>query len=332
MTLEAIQQRLREVYREERQASEAKAQERQLSLWLAYPDLEQLERERSACQLEMLSVDLQGLEDRKKVLAQNLEELEQKKLDLLGRLGVEADYASPRYTCERCQDSGVSGEGLCPDCYERRFSELLDEVFEGHSFEQFKPELFSDEQVEGAQLSPRAQILKLKERFEHYAQVYPQEKLSLFFSGQPGTGKTYMAHCLVRRLMERGLSARMEAAPALFEAYARYHLLCKTYTLDQARLARLDSYLSRVRDADFLLIDDLGLEVSYAEQLNDLMILLEHRRRQGLPTLVTSNLSPKRLMEVYDERLLSRLRAQFKFYAFIGDDLRGKLRGHQRAD
>ena len=72
-----------------------------------------------------------------------------------------------------------------------------------------------------------------------------------------------------------------------------------------------------------LIIDDLGTEeVPAGIRLSEMLQILNLRTRGPTTTLISSNLSPHQLTEMYDERLVSRLYGHFKVIPFSGRDIR----------
>lgn len=133
---------------------------------------------------------------------------------------------------------------------------------------------------------------------------------NLVFIGPVGTGKTYLGLAVARELHFADHSCRFEPATELLEA-----LKPGGDGGDMARFARVD----------VLVIDDLGTEWPTewtACQLNRLLNLRSLERR---PAVVTTNLQPPQLGELYGARFRSRLGDGAVVLSIGGNDRRAGL-------
>jgi DNA replication protein DnaC len=73
-----------------------------------------------------------------------------------------------------------------------------------------------------------------------------------------------------------------------------------------------------------LVIDDLGAEKSSEWAREILYLIIDKRYSDLLPTIITSNLSPKELAEKLDDRLVSRLMEDAIVIKIDGKDHRVK--------
>ena len=71
-----------------------------------------------------------------------------------------------------------------------------------------------------------------------------------------------------------------------------------------------------------LIIDDLGTEVTNQFTVSCLYMLLNNRLNRGLPTVVSTNLTPRDLQKRYVDRVASRLLGEFLLLQFVGTDIR----------
>ena len=77
--------------------------------------------------------------------------------------------------------------------------------------------------------------------------------------------------------------------------------------------------------AELLVIDDLGTEPRYNNVTCEyLLMVIEERTSKGLSTMITTNLSPDRILRTYNERIYSRLfdKRRSVTLLFEGEDLR----------
>ena len=78
----------------------------------------------------------------------------------------------------------------------------------------------------------------------------------------------------------------------------------------------------RYNECDLLIIDDLGTEVTNQFTVSCLYMLLNNRLNRGLPTVVSTNLTPRDLQKRYVDRVASRLLGEFLLLQFVGTDVR----------
>ena len=118
----------------------------------------------------------------------------------------------------------------------------------------------------------------------------------LFLHGTCGTGKTHLAVAIALYAMERQkLSVLFAVVPDLLD-----HLRA---TFDPGAGVAYDDRFNAIRNAQLLVLDDLGTENTTPWAREKLYQIFNHRYNEQLPTVVTSNQDFKRI----EERVLSRM-------------------------
>ncbi len=84
----------------------------------------------------------------------------------------------------------------------------------------------------------------------------------------------------------------------------------------------IDEWMDAVRNAEFLLLDDLGAERASEWVRERIFVIVNHRYREELPTLFTSNVGPKDLAAQLGERTASRIIEMCDWISLEGDDYR----------
>ena len=84
----------------------------------------------------------------------------------------------------------------------------------------------------------------------------------------------------------------------------------------------------RLMEAELLILDDLGTEPSTKTSSSAIYRLINQRVLvNGLPTIISTNLTYRQLEKEYDSAVLSRLLGEFNVKLFRGEDIRmAKLR------
>lgn len=154
---------------------------------------------------------------------------------------------------------------------------------------------------------------------------------TLYLYGPVGTGKTWTAHALWR---SRILAAetyrdiplvecwpleqylhylRPGNAPVVYHKGSEYGDPSWTETVD---------VLDAAQRADLLILDDVGCDPLTSWGIEQLFTVIDHRYTHMLPTIITSNVVPRRLAEATSERIASRLGSNATIIEFTGRDRR----------
>jgi DNA replication protein DnaC len=164
-------------------------------------------------------------------------------------------------------------------------------------------------------VSPTATRARI--RVDEYLKNWEENRESgrgLYFCGGVGTGKTHLAVAVMNELMVR------KRVPSLFVTVPEF--------LDNLREAYmipgrdLDEWMETVKNADLLALDDLGSERPTEWVRERLFVIVNHRYREALPTLFTSNIGPKDLASQLGERTASRIIAMCDWISLEGEDYR----------
>jgi DNA replication protein DnaC len=164
-------------------------------------------------------------------------------------------------------------------------------------------------------ISPSASRARM--RVDEYLENWEENREAgkgLYFCGDVGAGKTHLAVALMNELIQR------KRVPSL--------LVTVPELLDNLRGAYndpgrdLDEWMAAVQNADFLVLDDLGSERATDWVRERIFVIVNHRYREALPTVFTSNIGPKDLAEQLGERTASRIIAMCDWISLEGDDYR----------
>ncbi len=136
----------------------------------------------------------------------------------------------------------------------------------------------------------------------------------LYFCGDVGVGKTHLAVAVMNELISR------KRVPSLFVAVP--DLLDNLRgTYDDPR-RNLDEWMDAVKNAEFLVLDDLGSERPTPWVQERVFVIVNHRYRAELPTVFTSNVGPKDLAAQLGDRTASRIIAMCDWISLEGADHR----------
>ncbi|MBQ8908673.1 MAG: ATP-binding protein [Clostridia bacterium] len=228
--------------------------------------------------------------------------------DILKDLSI--PYITPQHFCNKCNDCGMVDGKYC-DCLIEEVNRLLREESGFLSLEEFENanfDLFDNKEY--------MKDLYSKMKKWCYSDF---KKTLIFIAGQTGVGKTHLMKCMANELIKR------HKVVSLTSSFAMHQDFVKSYScrdLDEKQ-ALLDKYLN----AEVLFIDDLGTELRNPNiTVNFLYQVLNERKLNKRPTIITSNLDLNDITDYYDERIFSRIvdKAYSVCVYIQGDDLRLK--------
>lgn len=118
----------------------------------------------------------------------------------------------------------------------------------------------------------------------------------LYLSGPCGTGKTHLAVAISKHVMQwHNMSVYFAVVPDLLD-----HLRA---TFDPNSGTAYDDRFTMIRNAQVLVLDDLGTENATPWAREKLYQIINHRYMEQLPTVITSNVDQRKV----DDRIMSRI-------------------------
>lgn len=308
---------------------------RKSEVYSKIPKIEEIDNTIKQMGIKYTKQILQGTLDNEALvdeLRDRIESLKREKALLLNQFSYPSNYLDPTYNCSLCKDTGYvdnSGKTVKCTCYKQKYinnlysqSNLKIALFE--NFSRFNPDYYPDiidEKRFGIKISPRDNILKIKERAMSFIEnLDSPDSKNLFFSGHTGIGKTFMINCIAAELLNRGRTVLYQTAPSLFTVINEYNL--KNYK----EFNYEDSIYDSLFDVEVLIIDDLGTESPSAARYAELLNILNARQEKDLSrpckTIIATNMGVGKLSQYYDERVASRIIGSFDLFKFAGEDIR----------
>ena len=250
-----------------------------------------------------------------------LSEAKQKLTALLAASGRSADALEPRFTCKKCQDTGVVDGRTCT-CVHKVMQALRRKEIEGlsslsiSSFDTMKLDYYPNVMDPALGLNIRTYMSQLLAGLKGYAEDFsPDENESLMLIGNAGLGKTHAALAIAGIVLDKGYDVIYVSCPDFFSR------------MDASRFdssGDADTLLQTASTADLLILDDLGTEFITPYFITTFYSLLNNRLGAGLPTIATTNITDGSLLEKrYTEKISSRLSA-FVPFRFLGEDIRAQ--------
>ena len=307
--------RIKAEFSEKYLRAQARAQERRLELYDRIPEVRALDAKLSRTGMDILAVINGGgadVEARIASIRQRNEEILAERGRLLAENGYPADYSDIHYECERCGDTGFVDTKMC-DCMKRALIEAgyessgLGALIRTQSFENFSLQYYQA----GADADRMAKdVARLKKFAETFDRSTNQNYLLI---GGTGLGKTHLSTAVAKTVIERGFDVLYVTAVGMFRDFEAKQF---------EKGVGMKNDPERYEEADLLIIDDLGTEMTNQFTVSCLYDVINARINLHRPTFINTNLSSKDLESRYHERITSRLFGEYQPVMFRGSDIR----------
>lgn len=319
-------------YERKKMKSELGLEKRKNNLYKTLPELQRIEEELTNYSIQSAKDILLNSSNNLDNINLKIEELKNRKKQVLLDNNIPESYLKPLYECNACHDTGyITLENkrtqMC-NCLKQK---LLNSSYnksnmsnlEKENFSTFNENKFSNE-VNFAKykqnISPQANILNIKNKCIEFVDNFdnPNYK-NLLFTGNTGLGKTFMTNCIAKEILNKGYSVLYQTAPVLLET-----LIDNKF--NKYKNSEQDLFYKSVLEVDLLIIDDLGTEFMNSMKLSELFTILNARllnlNSKCTKTIISTNLSMNDILRKYEERICSRLGGYYDIYYFFGEDIR----------
>ena len=315
--------RIREEYQTKCFRAREIADERREELYREIDGLRDLDRHLSGFGLRIMQTAI-GQGDTAEGIAKLREENEKVlavRAELLRKHGYPADYSEPRYECDQCKDTGYVGIKMC-SCMRKSLIEAgmassgMSALMGRQSFENFSLDFYRHNPKDYQIMNENYQYLS---RYAHEFSIskdHPMPK-SLFFLGGTGLGKTHLSTAVARVVIERGYDVYYNSAVGMISDFEQ-----RRFGNGLVSGENEGDNTARYTECDLLIIDDLGTEVVNQFTLSCLYHVINTRINLQKPTIISTNLTSSELRKTYNDRLTSRLLAEYVLLPFYGVDVR----------
>ena len=231
----------------------------------------------------------------------------------LNKLNLKPYQLKPVYYCKNCNDTGFISGKEC-DCLKR---EKINLVLKANNLSIENLPSFETTNFDVYEQNSQ-QIMDIFKLAQNFVTQPNTTKLNLIIFGNTGVGKTYLSECILNCALSNNYLPIFLTAYNLSEVFLNYHT---------ANVENKNSIIEPYLTCDLLIIDDLGSERIMNNITREyLYIILSERSKNNLKTVISTNLTPNAIMDVYDERIFSRIvnKRESILVNFAGTDLRLK--------
>ena len=258
-------------------------------------------------------------------LHKQLAKLKAEREALLASAGYPADYLTRQYDCPDCKDTGYIGNEKC-HCFHQAAVNLLYSQSNLQSrlltenFDALDLSLYSQEIHPSLNRSIRDYMEEVVAYCRKYAKTFGTHHENILFTGMTGVGKTFLSNCIAKAVLDRCHSVVYLTSIQLFEIFSK-----STFAQDGVD-TDIDRY---ILESELLIIDDLGTELYNSFTTSKLFYCINERLSAGKNTIISTNISPAELRDIYSERIASRLLGYYHLIPLFGEDIRIQKKFHR---
>lgn len=298
---------------------------RRETVYSRVPRIKAIEEEMSLLGIRISGLALrepERVEELAEKLKVDMQKLREEKEMLLTAHGFSKQTLALEYACEQCKDTGYIGTRQCGCMKQKLMNAAYDQsnvrqMILAENFDTFDIRCYSDEIDQRIGQSPRENIRKILRVCLNLTKNFGHEFNNLLLYGGTGLGKTFLCNCIAKELLDKGYTVLYLTAGQLFKV------------IENNRFGKEDEeekedYLEDILDVDLLIIDDLGTEFTTILSTSELFHIVNARLLQKKPVVISTNLAPNNLIDLYSDRLVSRLLGEYDVLELVGTDIRLK--------
>lgn len=255
-------------------------------------------------------------------LKEKLYELNAEKNMIYSELGIDEEYFDNAYRCKKCKDTGFVNGKECT-CFRQYLIKkaygraLLNGVSDDETFDNFKLDYYSKDIRDKNGLTYYDNMRIVYTSCYKFVENFSKEYSNLLLMGKTGLGKTFLCNSIAKRVLDKGFTVIYLSAGRLFKTLQEEQFSNKDET-------EFSAFFDDVLSVDLLIIDDMGTEFPTVLTGSQLFNILNERIINKRSTVISTNMMPEGIKELYSDRVLSRLTDSFEFLKLVGEDIRIK--------
>lgn len=263
-----------------------------------------------------------GSGENMKALSEKSLRLQEEQDQILRDHHIQKDLSEPRWTCEKCADTGYLEQGnrtIVCDCLQKLMAEIAVEQLSSGlplkdcTFAGFSLDYYSTEPDANGKI-PFNRMSNIYNYCVDYADHFSVNSKSLLMRGGTGLGKTHLSLAIANEVIKKGMSVVYASAPEILTKLEREHF--------NYRYQEQEDTFQTLISCDLLILDDLGTEFVSSFTTSCVYNLFNSRLLAGKPVIISTNLTLEELIGVYSQRFVSRLIGACDRLDFIGEDIR----------
>lgn len=312
-------------YEKKRDKAKYEQKLRQDEVYLKVPEIKQIDDKISKTGFlisKAILTNHKSYEKNLKEIKEKMKKLKMRKAFLLTENNIPLEYLDVNHECNNCKDTGYLQNGEKCNCFKqaliRRAYKMsnIEDNLDKENFKTFDINIFPNKPFQDEKLTPRENMMNILSISEGFVNNFNEKNgQNLLFYGSTGLGKTFMCNCIAKSLLDKNKIVVYQTAFTILEIIENHRFNKKEKKFDYADY----NYLF---EADLLIIDDLGTEVSNTFTNAEIFNIVNTRLISGKKTIISTNLTPKEISDIYTDRVFSRILEKFIPLKFYGPDLR----------
>ena len=288
------------------------------------PKLKEIDDEVVTCSIQSAKLLLMGNDKALSDLKEITDSASGKRTALLVQHGYPEDCLQARYYCPDCKDTGYIGNDKC-HCFKQAIVDVvysqsnIKTAIAMENFSSFSCDYYSDDFLESStKLTPRENIKKVVKVCKHYIESFDEEFHNLLLYGNTGVGKTFLANCIAKELLDHAHTV------IYLTAFQFFDILEKNKFSKGDDSFEYQNQFDYILDCDLLIVDDLGTELNNTFVTAQLYLCINERYLRRKSTIISTNLSLDNINKNYSERVFSRIASNYTLLKIVGEDIRLK--------
>lgn len=317
-------------YQQKRSLEIQKANQEKYLLYNKIPEFEKVDHDINSLSIKLIQETLTSKSSKDIVnTKKKIESLKNKRKKILNDNGYTLDSLSPKFECDKCNDTGYvktsNGDVLCSCIKQKLYNIAYNNAniydLRNQNFDKFDISLYSDEVNKDKykfDISPRQNMISIRKTCEKFIENFDSpSQNNLLFCGNTGLGKTFLSSCVANELIKKDKTVLYQTAPIMLDKIIDYKFGKSS-----------DDIIDSIYSVDLLIIDDLGTETKNNLKITELFNIINTRllnqNNKITKTIISTNLSLQQLYNFYEERIVSRIIGNYDACYFFGDDIRIK--------
>lgn len=324
-SISEIHSRIQSEYRLLQNVYENERRDAELKLYVSYPRIGEIDSEiaslavKSAKEVIAHKISADEAAD---FVKKEANRLKAERSELIAKYNI-TEY-KPDYICPYCKDTGYTPDDKKCGCYMRKLSECLllpgergeNAVLKKSAFDKFDLSYYPVDLDPSIGVAPRDLMRVVFSHCCKFANSFSGEDSgNLLLCGPSGLGKTLLAASIANVVTAKGYLVIYKSSYKIFQFLEDY----KFSKLDRETYSIIYDSLY---DCDLLVIDDFGTEFITSYTQSVFFDLLSTRLSSGKSTVISTNLPLEKISDIYQERVMSRLKNEFDVLRFAGQDIR----------
>ena len=245
-----------------------------------------------------------------------LADLRMEKEALMKCYHISPETLQMQYRCPDCQDTGYIDNEKC-HCFRQR---IIDEMYQQSNLREIlKEENFSTLSYKYYDQENLEKMKVAVETCKKFTENFDKGFENILLCGTVGIGKTFLSNCIAKEILDQGHSVLYLSSFQLFDLMAK-----NSFSGNAPKEDSVTKQYPHIFDSDLLIIDDLGTELANSFTMAGFFLVINERLLRKKSTLISTNLSPEKILTTYTERTASRIISNYKMLKLSGSDIRLK--------